>query len=209
MSCKACTCERGCIQLLLQTKPRQHACVWICGVVCSWHDGLLEACEREVLMPPCYDWSTLTCCCCAEELNHSAPCCSLRLLVWFNIILSPVVARRLNLDYMHSALQVILCIVIGEKQERHGLATTLLGHEGVPLQGLFPSRGCALISQKLIGIRFSPSKLCFVLTQKNLLIFSAIALAKLCSNTLITIWSWLAYMHTVSLQHMGTFQRLC
>lgn len=51
-------------------------------------------------------------------------------------------------------------------------------------------------------------KFCFLLADDYLLIFSAVCLAKLCSNILIIIWSWLAYMHTVSLKHMGTFQRL-
>lgn len=51
-------------------------------------------------------------------------------------------------------------------------------------------------SQKLMGVRFSPPKLSFLLAGEYLLIFSATCFAKLCSNTLIIIWSWLTNVHS-------------
>lgn len=201
-----------------------------CMPVAPWAAllGLLEeSCEREVLRPRMGE-NRLMPVCSAEKLNHSAPCCSVRLLVWFFLgahkkkkkrILVPAVARGLYLDSIHSALQVIFCGGCcwrerGEIQPDYYTPRTWergpfsLVPSVVPLRGLFSSPGSVLISQKLMGIEFAHPKLCFLLTDEYLLIFSAICVAKLCSNILIIIWSWLAYTYTVSLKHMGTFQRL-
>lgn len=56
-----------------------------CMPVAPWAAllGLLEeSCEREVLRPRMGE-NRLMPVCSAEKLNHSAPCCSVRLLVWF------------------------------------------------------------------------------------------------------------------------------
>lgn len=194
--------------------------------------GLLEeSCGRPCgsaggegsLMPAWQDWSTLCCCCCAAKLNHSAPCCSVRLLTEEkNISLSPVMARGLCLDNIHSALQVIILglFLEGNRRDTAWLLLFSVMREkslqcGPSARALSLPRLCEwlarsfwMISQKLMGIRVPPPKLCFLLTGEYLLIFSASCFAKLCSNSLIIIWSWLANMHRVSLEHMGTFLRL-